>query len=203
MKHSWSVLVLLAAACATPPPPPEILIRPLASETSAFHVPDVSGEPETRRYRIKAEELLADASDLALRLDSEAGDGYAGPSKIPSGDPKTAALCQAAQVIRDFVAPGSWEGDPRRTVYVEKDEIVVRHAPAVLERVERLLETLKANRAVTLSLRARFVSIPAEELAVIEHLPMVRGGLGGVVETKDLQGSALTGLRPERSRHPS
>ena len=189
MKYPWSVLVLLAAACASPPARPEPTVFPRPSDPSAFRVPLSNRQPDTRRYRIKPEELLADSSDFNLRLDLGAGDGSAGPTPAtPAG-----AAGAVARLIREFVVPESWDDDPRRTVYVDGDDLVVRHTSEALDCAERFIETLKAKRAAMLTLKARFVSVRPDELAVLEHLPMVRGGLGGIVETNALQGTPLAG----------
>jgi len=189
MKHTWSVLLLLAAACVAPAPRPEPEISPRPSEPSAFRIPISYREPETRRYRIKAEDLLAESSDFTLRLDLGAGDGSAGATPAPPAG----AAGAVARLIRDFPVPESWDEDPRRTVYVDGEDLVVRHAPEVLDLVERFIETLKSKRSVMLTLKARFVSLRPDDLAVLEHLPMVRGGLGGIVETRALQATRLAG----------
>ncbi|HKS16433.1 MAG TPA: hypothetical protein VJU16_03920 [Planctomycetota bacterium] len=191
MKLAWSVLLLFACACAAPKRfKSEGEIKPSPSAPSAFHVTVTDVEPETRRYRLKAEEL-AEGTDYGLKMNG-ADEGHAGPLPL-MGDAATAARCQAARLVRDFVAPGTWNEDPRRAVYVDKDEIVIRHAPVVLESAERLFDVLKANRDVLVSLKARFVSMRREELEIIEHLPMISGGLGGVVETQSLEALGLAG----------
>jgi len=189
MKHTWSVLLLLAAACAAPPPRPEPVISPRPSEPSAFRIPISNREPETRRYRIKAEDLLAESSDFTLHLNLGAGDGSAGATPAPPAG----AAGAVARLIRDFVVPESWDEDPRRTVYVDGEDLVVRHEPEVLDRVERFVETLKAKRDVMITLQARFISLRPDELAVLEHLPRVRRGLGGIVESRAFHGTSLAG----------
>lgn len=183
MKRSWCALLILAAACATQPSKKEARILPFAPETSAFHVSDLSGEPETRRYRIKPEEVLGGFTDLHLEL-VDPGDGSAGPSGVVDPAP---ALGPVAEAIRSFVAPESWDQDPHRAIYVEGEELVVRHSPKALERVEAFIETMKARRDVLISLSARFVSLPAGDLSVLEHLYRTRGGLAGVFDSKALQ----------------
>lgn len=185
MKHSWSVLALLAAACASAPPPLEVQIDPMPSEPGAFDVSDVRGEPETRRYRVKPEELLASASKTVF--DGRPSDGTI---TIPPADPiesiASAALADAARLIRAMVAPESWDADARRAIYVEKDEIVVRHVPAVLTQVERLLETLKAHRLMLVRLQVRYFTVSTEYLGVIRHLHPLTLGLGGVVDRREI-----------------
>src|SRR5688572_24604697 len=100
MKRSWSTVVILAAACATQPSKKEARLLPFAPEASAFHVPDLSGNPETRRYRIKPEDVLRGFTDLRLQL-VDPGDGSAGPSGVVDPAP---ALGPVAEVIRSFVA---------------------------------------------------------------------------------------------------
>ena len=185
MKRSWSVLLLLAAACAAPPPPkPDVQMTPMPSEPGAFNVPDVSGEPETRRYKVRPEELLASSSRAVF--DGRPSDGnMVIPPTDAIEDLTLGALADAARVIRKFVAPESWEADARRAIYVEKEEIVVRHTPAVLAQVERLLETLKAHRKTLVRLRVRFLTIPTDGMRGIKHLPSLKEGLGGVIDRKE------------------
>src|SRR6266850_5609168 len=121
MKHFWCVLLLLAAACASAPPPLKVQLNPMPSEPGAFDVSDLRGEPETRRYRVKPEELLA--ASFKTVFDGRPSDGTL---TVPPSDPieswGTAALSDAARLIRGLVAPESWDADPRRAIYVEKDE---------------------------------------------------------------------------------
>jgi len=186
MKHFWCVLLLLAAACASAPPPLKVQLNPMPSEPGAFDVSDLRGEPETRRYRVKPEELLA--ASFKTVFDGRPSDGTL---TVPPSDPieswGTAALSDAARLIRGLVAPESWDADPRRAIYVEKDEIVARHVPAVLTQVERLIETLKAHRLTLVRLHVRYFNIPKDDLRIIRHLPALREGLGGVVSRREIE----------------
>lgn len=185
MKKPWIAGLLLAAACAAPPVhKPEIQISVRPSEPGPFSVDPDKGDLETRRYKIKPEELLATRSKAVF--DGRPSDGSMILPPVDSiDDLATGALVEAAGVIRTFVAPRSWNEDARRALYVEKDEIVARNTPAVLAQVERLLETLKANRLAQLRLRVRFVTFLAEELAAFKHLPALREGHGGIVDRKE------------------
>jgi hypothetical protein len=200
MKLSWSILVLLAAACAAPPAPaPDFQIDPMPSKSGAFAVSDFSGEPETRRYRIKPEELLA--SSATAEFDGRPSDGYMVlPPTDSIDDLASRALADAVRVIRTIVAPESWDADARWALYVEKDEIVVRHAPKVLAQVERLIETLKAHRKTLVRLRVRLFSLPVDEMTAIRRLPAVREGLGGVIDRAAIEGLIPKGPHARR-RH--
>ncbi len=197
MKNSWIPILLLAASCAAPKSTyvPEFRISPTPSDPGAFAVTDFSGEPETRRYRIKPEELLASSSTAVF--DGRPSDGrliLPPPDSIE--DLASRVLAEAALVIRTLVAPETWSSDPRCALYVEKDDLVVRHAPKALAQIERLMETLKANRQTMLRLRVRFLSIPLEEMAAIRHLPPMREGLGGVLDRAELEKFVPKGPRP-------
>ncbi|HTF56658.1 MAG TPA: hypothetical protein VK661_05420 [Planctomycetota bacterium] len=189
MRRCCIVLVLLAAACAAPPPPrPEIRIRPLTPDPSAFEVAESGGEPETRRYRIKPEEYFDDVSDGQGRVDFHDYQGKPA-ALIQSVDRATAAALHAARVIRALIAPGTWDQDARRALYVDHDELVVRHAPAVLDRIDRLIDTLKSSRQTMVRCRAKIFSIQQGLLATIENLAPIEGGLAGL-----FQGEALRAL---------
>jgi len=181
MRLAWSVLLLLAAACAGPTVyQSEIQISPRPSPRGAFHVEDYSGEPETRRYRIKPEELMD--SDATAKYDVRPSDGARHPGNLAPG-----MLAEAVGVIRTMMPPGAWDHDARLALYVERDEIVARHTPAVLAQVERLLETLKAHRNTRVTLRVQFLTIPIEEMGVIRHLPATWEGLGGVIDRREIE----------------
>lgn len=173
MKHVWSIVALLAAACAASPARQGARVEPLAPQPSAFHVAEPGADPETRRYKIKPEDLMGSSADTRF-----------GPA--PPDDP-TSTLGPAAIAIRELVAPDSWDQDARRAIYVDGAELVVRHSPNVLDRVDSLIETMKANRNVLFTLKTRFVSVTAEELLALEHLDRIQGGLAGVFDTNKLQ----------------
>ena len=185
MKHTWSVLLLLAAACAAPPPwKPTMALASLPAEPSAFDAADSGREPETRRYRIRPGEYFADNAEPKFDfVDPE----ETKPPGAPPPEPATLAVLHAARVIRAMVAPESWDADPRRAVFVEKDELVVRHAPEVLDRVDRLIETLKAHRNTLVRFTVRRVSIPIAGIVGVENLHPVSGGLAGVFARTDVQ----------------
>jgi hypothetical protein len=189
MKYTCALLTLLAA-CATPAPRPAPTVFPKPSEPGAFHAQVTDREPETRRYRIKPEEILADTSNPELRYSAgeEGSLGFAPVS--PAG-----AAGAAARLIRESVMSESWDADRRRTVYVDGEELVVRHTPEVLERVELLIKTLKENRAALFTVITRIISVRPDELSFLEHLPTIRGGgLGGVVEASSLNKTPLRGV---------
>jgi hypothetical protein len=186
MQKLWIAAVLLAAACAAPQVhKPEIQIGVRPSEPGRFAVDPGIGDPETRRYPIKPEELLATRSKAVF--DGRPSDGSMTIPPVDSFDDlATGALVEAVGVIRTFVAPQSWNEDARCALYVEKGEIVARNTPVVLAQVERLLETLKSNRLAQIRLRVRFITLLAEELAAFKHLPALREGHGGIVDRKEL-----------------
>lgn len=195
MRYAGGILVLLGAACAAPPPAPDFRIDPMPSERGAFAVSDFRGEPETRRYKVKPEELLA--SSATAEFDGRPSDGRLILPPTDSIEDLTAgALAGAVLVIRTLVAPESWTADPRCALYVEKDEIVVRHAPKVLLQIERLIETLKENRKTVIRLRTLFLTMPLDEMRAIKHLPMIREGLGGVIDKGEVEAlKSKIGLR--------
>ncbi|HKS16432.1 MAG TPA: hypothetical protein VJU16_03915 [Planctomycetota bacterium] len=180
MRHSWSAVVLLSCACAAPETiQREIQLRPLPSPRGAFHVSDFSGEPETHRYRLKPGDLFA--WDAVAELDIRPSEGAP-----RAKDPASESLVSAADAIRAMIPNASWDSDARFALYVEKDELVVRHTRAVLTQVERLIETLKANRNTMVRLQVQFLTIPLEEMGAIRHLPPIREGLGGVIDRREI-----------------
>jgi hypothetical protein len=186
MRVTWSVPLLLAAACAAPATIKVVRIHAVPSEPGAFDVSDLDGEPETRRYKIKPEDLLASGS--RVEFDGRPSDGTQVLNPSPSiEDLTTQTLAEAVHVVRAMVAPESWHADPRRAIYVERDEIVARHSPSVLAQVERLFETLKAHRRDLVRLRVRLINLPAYATDAIQHLGALREGLGGVVDLVDLE----------------
>lgn len=182
MKRSWSVLLLLASACAGPSGRDgdvRLIVRSLPIEPSAFDVAESTREPQTKRYRIRHADCFAE--DAEPYRDFEDPDGSM-PPEPPPGDLESLPALHVARVIRAMVAPDSWGADPRRALIVEGDELVVRHVPEVLDRVDRMIATLKAHRHTLVSFSVRSVPVAIDGEIGIDSLYPVSGGLAGVID---------------------
>jgi len=176
MKPTWVAVLLLAASCAAPAArKPDVFIPIQPAEPSVFDVDSVA-DSETRRYQIPEDFFRGPPRGAFINPE---------PQITEYIDPLWPVV-HVAEIVRSMVAPRSWE-DPRRALYVVRDELVVRHAADVQERVANLIDTLKSHRSKLIRFRAWPVVIPAQGGVGIERLERVSGGLAGVFEMSDLR----------------
>jgi hypothetical protein len=178
-RFSSVVLAVALAGCAAPAPAPAdpASLRLCASLPNAFGVSPggLKAAPQELRQKLDEAELLgADFVDFpATRL-------------LPDGEPAPVEqLPPLVSILREFVAPGQWEG---RTLDVKDGELVARHAPEVLAAVQSALKTLRDHRGRMVRSMVRMQALPADALAGLENIPPAGGGLAGTFDRQALLG---------------
>jgi len=64
------------------------------------------------------------------------------------------------QLIRNNVAPGSWEADPQNSLRItEHGTMVVHQTPEVQEQIQRLLDDLREATGIMVDIQARFLNV--------------------------------------------
>jgi hypothetical protein len=189
MKRAWSVIALVTAACATTPKEPATVIRP-HSEPNTFDVEESGKESTERRYTVKCEEFMSG--------EEEPPRTHVPEGVLPADDRHAAMAMHIAGIVRHLIEPDSWNRDPRRAVFVDRNQLVVRHAPEALERIDRLILTLKAHRANLVRFTMREFPIPPGGDVQIEGLVRAEGGLAGVFDRDDLAHLIRAGRPPHQ-----
>jgi hypothetical protein len=153
MKTTLPALLLLLAACASRPPARAHKISPLLASDSTFEIAPGDLSGERVTTRLKLLPLADGESEDALLRTFEA-----------------------------LVAPGTWGPSHRTALYREGDELVVRHAKVVTERLAQVVETLAAHRDRQVRVSARFLTISADQASDLENLTPAAGALAGAFD---------------------
>jgi hypothetical protein len=63
------------------------------------------------------------------------------------------------QLIRDNIAPASWDADPANSLRISNGTMVVNQTPEVQAQIERLLEDLRESTGILVDIQARFLKV--------------------------------------------
>ena len=136
---------------------------------------ELTGGQVLRMYEVR--DLIRPISDFPGREINISPSG--GPPEFEEDIEEREALVVTAdtldQLIRDNVAPESWEADPANSLRISAGTLVVNQTPEVHEHIQKLLDDLREATGIMVDIQSRFLKV---EDNFLEDIGVEFRGLG-------------------------
>jgi len=180
IRFRCALMLLALLGCAAPAPSTPPLIRLSLAPVSAF-LPDPTGSPagvQVFRQRVDPLEMLGvDFVDFpAARLGQD--------EAAPPASPDEGAYQPLLDIVRDFVAPGTWGP---ADLAVENGVLVAKSSPSTLAALASALRTLREQRGRMVRSNVRMVTLRRDALSRFENIPVAGVGLVGTFDRAKLE----------------